>query len=530
MEPSGRRTLRYAACGLAAAAAGMGVGHFVAAFVNLGSSPVLAVGSTVVDLTPTPVKEWAVGTLGTADKPVLITAVAVVTALVAAAIGVASRTRPPLANALLLVLAGLAGLAALLRPAALLRDAFPSLVAAAVGVGVLTVVRRWAQDVDRAAGLSARPAPTRPESPLDHTAYAPGAPGGAARRTFLLGAGGATVGAVALGGLGQRFGSTPTVPADVTLPAPASPLPPLPAGLERTVKGLSPFRTPNRDFYRIDTALVVPRVDLDKWKLVVDGMVDRPVELTFDDLLRLEVLEKDVTLNCVSNEVGGPYISSTRWLGVRIRDVLERARVQGGADQVLSESVDGMTISTPVEALTDDREALLAFGMDGQPLPTQHGFPVRMVTPGLYGYVGATKWLTRLTATTYARQEAYWTERGWAERGPVKTQSRIDTPAAGGTYDAGRVVVAGVAWAQAGNGISKVEVRVDDGPWQQATLGPDGGTVYWRQWSWAWDAPSGRHRITVRATNGNGEVQPATVEDPFPSGASGYHQIEVTIS
>jgi DMSO/TMAO reductase YedYZ molybdopterin-dependent catalytic subunit len=259
-------------------------------------------------------------------------------------------------------------------------------------------------------------------------------------------------------------------------------------------------------------------------------MLDRPVEVTFDDLVRMEVLEKEVTLNCVSNEVGGPYISSTRWLGVRTRDVLERAGVQGGADQVLSESVDGMTISTPVEALTDDRDALLAFGMDGQPLPTQHGFPVRMVTPGLYGYVGATKWLTRLTATTYAREEAYWTERGWAERGPVKTQSRIDTPAAGGTYDAGRVVVAGVAWAQAGNGISKVEVRVDDGPWQQATLGPDGGTVYWRQWSWAWDAPSGRHRLTVRATNGNGEVQPATLEDPFPSGASGYHAIEVTIS
>jgi DMSO/TMAO reductase YedYZ molybdopterin-dependent catalytic subunit len=525
-----RQQWPYAACGLLAAVAAMAAGHLVAAFVNPSASPVLAVGSTVIDATPTPVKEWAVQTLGTADKPVLLAGVAVVTALAAGAIGLVARTRPTLANALLVGLAALSGIAAWLRPASLPQDVVPAFAAGVVGLLTLAGLRplgeRAAADGSRRARLRAQPA----ESPLEHTAHAPGTAGRTARRTFLLGAAGVTVGAAAVGALGQRLGGTSTLPSDLTLPAPRTTLPPLPAGIEDTVKGVSPFRTPTRDFYRIDTALVIPRVDVGKWRLEVDGMVDRPFSLTFDELLGMEVLEKDITLNCVSNEVGGPYISSTRWLGVRVRDVLERAGVRAGADQVLSESVDGMTISTPVEALTDDRDALLAFAMDGEPLPPRHGYPVRMVTPGLYGYVGATKWLVRLTATTYAKDQAYWTRRDWLERADVKTQSRIDTPMGLGTYDPGKLAVGGVAWAQAGDGISKVEVRVDDGPWQEATLGPDGGTTYWRQWSWVWDARSGRHDLTVRATNGRGEVQTEERADPFPGGASGYHSIVVVVS
>jgi DMSO/TMAO reductase YedYZ molybdopterin-dependent catalytic subunit len=519
--------LMYAACGLLAALAGMAVGHLVAAFVNPAASPVLAVGSTVIDATPTPVKEWAVQNFGTADKPILLGSVAVVTAVAAALIGLLSRRRPTPALVLLVVLAGLAGAAALTRPAALPQDVVPALVTAGVGAVTLMSLRRLVPDhsVDGPARTAAAP-----ESPLDHSAYANGTAATPARRSFLLGAAGVTVGAAAVGALGQKLSVAPTLPASVSLPAPQNTLAPLPAGIEGKVKGVAPFRTPVDKFYRVDTALVIPRVDVAGWKLEVDGMVDQPFALTFAELLRMPMVEKDITLNCVSNEVGGQYISSTRWLGVRVRDLLERAGVQSGADQIFSRSTDGMTISTPVEALTDDRDALVAVAMDGRPLPARHGFPARLVTPGLYGYVGATKWLTRLTASTYAKDQAYWTERGWAERVDVKTQARIDTPAGLGTYPAGKVAIGGVAWSQARRGISKVEVRVDDGEWLPAELGPDGGTTYWRQWYHVWGATSGRHDLTVRATDGTGQLQTDKRAEPFPDGAAGYHSIVVIIS
>ena len=541
--PRKTTALLFALCGLLAAVAGMAAGHLVAALVNPAASPVLAVGSTVIDATPTPVKEWAVQTLGNADKPVLLGSVALVTAAAAAGIGVLSRRRPTPALVLIVVLAALAGLAAALRPAALPQDVLPAVVTAVVGAGVLTMLRgmAWRATGAEPAGADAdRPDATatatatgagkqRRESPLDHTAYAQGSAGTPARRSFLVGAAAVAAGSGVVGALGQRLGAPAELPTAASLPTPQNTLAPLPAGLETKVKGIAPFRTPLDKFYRVDTALVIPRVDASTWRLEVDGMVDDPFSLTYDELLKLPMVEKDITLNCVSNDVGGPYISSTRWLGVRVRDLLERAGVQDGADQILSESTDGMTISTPIEALMDDRDALIAVGMDGQPLPRPRGFPARMVTPGLYGYVGATKWLARLTATTYAKDQAYWTEREWAEKADVKTQSRIDTPRGLGTYEPGRVAVGGVAWAQR-RGIEKVEVRVDDGPWQEATLGPDGGTDYWRQWTWTWEAKSGRHNLTVRATDGTGAVQTSERAEPFPDGASGYHSIVVIIS
>jgi DMSO/TMAO reductase YedYZ molybdopterin-dependent catalytic subunit len=514
--------LRYAVSGVLAAAAGMAVGHLVAAFVNPSASPVLAVGSTVIDATPTPVKEWAVQSFGTADKPILLGSVALVTALAAAAIGLVARTKPSLANVLVVGLAMLAGLAAWFRPASLPFDIIPALVTAAVGAAVLTGL---------VALIPSLPTPgaAGPESPLDHTAYAKGSAGTPARRNFLIGAAGVTIGAAAVGALGQRLAAPATLPSSVALPQLQNPLPALPTGIEGQVKGVSAFSTPIKEFYRVDTALVIPRIDVDKWVLEIDGKVDNKLSITFAELLRMPMIEKDITLNCVSNEVGGPYISSTRWLGVRVRDLLERAGIQDGVDQILSESTDGMTISTPIEALTDDRDALIAVAMNGEPLPNRHGFPARMVTPGLYGFVGATKWLTKLTATTYAAEKAYWTKRDWAIDGTVKTQARIDTPAGLATYKPGKVAIGGVAWAQ-GRGIKEVEVRVDDGPWHKATLGPDGGTDYWRQWFWVWDAKSGRHDLTVRATDGTGEVQTSERADPFPGGASGWHSIVVLIS
>ena len=508
----------YAAGALLATAAGAGVGHLLAGAVAPESSPVLAVGSTVIDLTPTPVKEWAVAQFGTADKPILIGSVALVTLLAAGALGILARTRRALGLSLLGALAMVAALAAVVRPTAGPVDVLPGLATAVVGVvggswfmGLLD--RMGAADADPTSGAGA-----------DHGIRSDGSAG---RRHVLAGAAGLGALAATGGALGQvlaRGGS----PSSVTLPAAAQPLPALPRGIESAVRGVSAFRTPNDSFYRIDTALVIPRVSVEGWTLRIDGDVDRPFELTFDDLVAMPLVEADITLTCVSNEVGGPYVGGARWLGVRTRDLLERAGVRPGADQVLSHSTDGMTISTPVQALTDDRDALVAIGMNGEPLPAVHGFPARLVTPGLYGFVGATKWLARMQATTYRAEQAYWTRRDWATDAPILTQSRIDTPRGLNRLAAGEVVVGGVAWAQQ-RGIEKVEVRVDDGEWQEVELGPDAGIDYWRQWSFRWDAPVGRHDLTVRATDATGATQPEQEATPFPKGATGWHSIVVIV-
>ncbi|HET7760853.1 MAG TPA: molybdopterin-dependent oxidoreductase [Phycicoccus sp.] len=509
----------YALGGVLAAAVGAGVGHLVAGLVSPESSPVLAVGSTVVDATPTPVKEWAVAAFGTADKAVLLGSVAVVTLALAALAGVVARHRRTLGLALLAVLAVVATAAAVSRPAATGIEVLPGFATAVTGVlaagWFLALLDRWG---------AAQADPTTGAGP-DLRARADGS---STRRDVLAAAAGLGALAATTGALGRGLAARGGSPSDVVLPPATTPLPALPRGLERTVPGISPFRTPNAQFYRIDTALVIPRVSPESWSLTVDGEVDHPFTIGFAELLAMPLVEADITLTCVSNEVGGPYIGSARWLGVRTRDLLERAGVRPTADQVLSRSTDGMTISTPVQALTDDRDALVAVAMNGEPLPALHGFPARLVTPGLYGFVGATKWLTRMTATTYAAEQAYWTVRGWAAEGPVLTQSRIDTPRASSTVGAGQVVVGGVAWAQH-RGISRVEVRVDDGGWQVATLGPDAGIDYWRQWYLPWDASPGPHTLTVRATDATGATQPEQRTEPFPSGATGWHSVDVTV-
>jgi DMSO/TMAO reductase YedYZ molybdopterin-dependent catalytic subunit len=307
----------------------------------------------------------------------------------------------------------------------------------------------------------------------------------------------------------------------VKLPAPTSP-----AGPRVTTPG---FYTPVDDFYRVDTALTVPRVDSATWKLKITGRVDHPVTLTFDDLVQRGLIERDITLNCVSNEVGGPYIGTTRWLGVPLAPILKEAGIQAGADQVVARSVEGMTIGTPVETLLDGRDAMLAVGMDGQPLPLEHGFPVRMLTPGLYGYAGSCKWITEIELSSFDDYDAYWVKRGWARRGPVKPASRIDKPAAFAKVPAGQFTVAGVAWAQ-GRGISKVEVQVDDGEWNTAELLPVPSTFTWVQWRWTWNARSGGHTVRVRATDGTGQTQTSDKATPFPSGATGWHTISVQVS
>lgn len=483
--------------GVAAAACGVAVAQLIAAVVNPAASPVAAVGAVIVDLSPTPLKEWAVASFGTWDKTVLLAVVIVAVALISAAAGVLAATRPALGIAVFVALGAVGTLAAVTRPAAGPLDLLPGLAGTVVAVALLRLQLGWL----------AAPREGRAE-------------GGVDRRVLLTGAVGVTAAALTASVQSRQA----DVAAPVRLPAPAAPEPPLPGGLEASVPGVSPLRTPVPDFYRIDTALVLPQPSTTDWKLTVDGMVGAPFELSWDELLALPMIERDITLTCVSNEIGGPYCGSTRWLGVPVAGLLRRARPDPSADMVLSVSVDGFTASTPLAVLLDGRDAMIAVAMDGQPLTAVHGFPARLLTPGLYGYVGATKWLNRLKVTTFAADEAYWTSRGWAEQAPVKTACRIDTPR--GRIAAGPAVVGGVAWATH-RGISRVEVQVDGGPWQAARLGPDVGLDYWRQWYLPWDAVPGNHRLAARAYDAAGVPQPSEVRGVLPDGPTGYHVVEV---
>nr|MBA3302432.1 molybdopterin-dependent oxidoreductase [Acidimicrobiia bacterium] len=316
--------------------------------------------------------------------------------------------------------------------------------------------------------------------------------------------------------------------AGVVLPRAAAPLPPLADGVDLAIDGLSPFVTPNDGFYRIDTALFVPQVIAEDWELRVHGMVERELRLSYAELLARPLVEADITLSCVSNEVGGDLVGNARWQGVRLADLLAEAGVRDGATQLVGRSVDGFTNGFPTEVALDGRDALVAVGMNGEPLPIKHGFPVRLVVPGLYGYVSATKWLAEIELTTLDAFDGYWIRRGWSKDAPVKTQSRIDVPGGGGRLSPGRQPVAGVAWAPT-RAVERVEVQVDDEPWVEARLAEVPGDATWRQWVHQWDATPGTHRIRSRATDGRGATQPEERVPPIPDGATGWHAIEVVV-
>ncbi len=336
------------------------------------------------------------------------------------------------------------------------------------------------------------------------------------------------VGSVAVAASGRLFGQTrravETTRRLLRLPVTRGAVP---AGAELGVAGTTPWRVPNDEFYRIDTALVLPAIDPNEWRLRIHGMVDREITLTYEDLLARQLTETWITLCCVSNPVGGELIGNAWWSGVRVADLLEEAGVSPNADAVRQTSQDGWNCGTPIEALTDDRNALLAVAMNGRPLPVDHGFPVRMVVPGLYGFVSATKWVVDLEVTRFDRFSAYWTERGWSATGPVKTQSRIEVPGDGDDVGSGSVRVGGHAWAQH-TGIAAVEVRVDGGAWQRAELGGVPGTDTWVQWAATLDVAPGDHTLAVRATDTSGYTQTPARADVVPDGATGWHTIEFT--
>jgi DMSO/TMAO reductase YedYZ molybdopterin-dependent catalytic subunit len=363
--------------------------------------------------------------------------------------------------------------------------------------------------------------PERAEKPFD-------------RRRFLASAAAVSAASAAAGAIGvavdrSRNGARALSAARLELPdvPPGEAAAPVPASAS-VGHGVEPFITPSDDFYRIDTALITPSVDLASWRLKIGGMVDNPIELDFEELTKRDVVERVITLCCVSNEVGGPYIGTTRWLGIPLAPLLEEVGVHQGADQLASTSADGWTCGFPTEIALDGRDAMIAIGMDGDPLPIAHGFPARLVVPGLYGYVSATKWLTAIELTTFDDFEGYWIPRGWSRLGPVKTQSRIDVPSEGAEVTAGKVAVAGVAWAQH-RGVDAVELRVDDGPWEPARVATDVSIDAWRQWVYEWDATPGDHTLSVRATDGTGETQTGKTAPVVPNGATGWHTIEVTV-
>ncbi|MFE0462978.1 molybdopterin-dependent oxidoreductase [Kitasatospora sp. NPDC058965] len=515
-----RRALRAAAAagiGLAGAAAAVGAGELVAAFTGPASAPVIAVGSAAIDLTPTAVKDYAVRTFGTDDKPVLLAGIYLTMAALAALAGLLAARRPALGAAVIVLFGCLGGWAALSRPTAVTTDVLPSVAAALVGAVAVRYLARLLRRV------TVRPAETGPVPASGHD-----------RRTVLLATGGtlATASLAAVGGrrLADARYDVSTARAAVRIPAATTHARPVPPAARPAIPGLPSFYTPNADFYRVDTALTLPEIDPRAWSLRVHGLVDRPLLLGFDDLLRRPLEELDHTLSCVSNEVGGPYVGTSRWLGASLPALLREAGVRSGAQQVVGRSKDGMTIGTPLDVLLDGRTSLLAVAMNGETLPIAHGFPCRTVVPGLYGYTSATKWLVDLEVTTFAAHDPYWIARGWDRTGTVRTASRIDLPAPFARVPAGDVTVAGTAWATH-RGIAAVEVRVDGGAWAEARLAADADIDLWRQWSYDWTgARPGTHRIEVRATDATGAVQTEARATPFPSGSTGWHSTVVIVT
>lgn len=519
VEPARGLGRRLAFAGAVAVGAALGVGELVAGVLG-APSPTLSVARFIVDVQPPGAKDFVVSLFGENDKVAFEIFIIVVALAVGAGLGRLAQARPDLAAGIIAVFAG-AGFAAALRdPNNLL--VLSAAVAGVEAIAGISVLRRLVA-LATSPGLPRHSADAR-SAEVDW------------RRRSLLNAGAAfAIGSLVIGAIGRVLlvrGRAPAAPSDL----PAAPVPAeLPPGADiattdLTADGLAPIVVPNDHFYRIDTSFIPPTIDRATWRLRLKGLVDREAELTYDELIALPIIEQFVTIACVSNEVGGGLVGNAKWTGVALRDVLAIAGVQPAADQLVGRSVDGWTAGMPVEWVMDQaRVPMIAFGMNDESLPRAHGYPARLIVPGLYGYVSATKWLTELELTRFDLFKAYWVPLGWAERAPILTQSRIDVPSHRAQLQAGSVPVAGVAWAP-DRGISGVEVQVDAGPWLPATLSAPISKATWVQWLFRWDAPPGQHRITVRAIDGTGEVQTDLRSRPAPDGARGHHSIDVGVA
>jgi DMSO/TMAO reductase YedYZ molybdopterin-dependent catalytic subunit len=495
---------QHALLGLVVGLAGLAVSHAVTMLLTLRATPLVAVAEAIIEITPGPLAETLIALTGQYDKPILVAGVFLGLLALSAWAGALTQRGAGLAALVFVGLGTIGAVAVLTRPGATAYDAMPVVAGTVTWVVLLPILHD--------------------QLLKQHREHEPDQ----ARRRFLVTAGAVAVAAVVVGAVGQVAGaarrSVETARTLLRLPVRAGPVP---DGAEAGVEGVAPWRTPNADFYRIDTALVVPTVDPTEWRLRVHGLVERELVITYEDLVERELTEDWVTLCCVSNEVGGDLVGNAWWSGVRVADVLTEAGVRPGADAVLQTSEDGWTCGTPLEVLTDDRNAMLALAMNGEPLPIQHGFPVRMVVPGLYGYVSATKWLVDLEVSRFEDFTTYWTSRGWAEQAPVKTSSRIDVPRSGSQVRAGTVRVGGVAWAQH-TGIERVEYRLDGGAWAEADLGRVPNVDTWVQWTATLAMSAGEHTLAVRATDRSGYTQTGVRSGVLPDGATGWHSVDFT--
>ncbi len=572
---------RYGIAGALAAVVALAAGELIAGVSPVSVSLTEAVGGLAIDYVPPPVKDFAIAVFGVYDKLALIIGMVVVTVVLGAVVGIRSARRWSVAR-WVFGLFGLLGAFALSREPGI--GWLASIISAVIAVGLGLVAFRFLYsfvaasekvEVTAAQADTGGDEPQAADEPVDQVTASASQPAGMSRRGFLVRVGavfGAAV-AIAAGGrimlertkqaLSNRdqvvlpqatettttaspattVSSTTTGPGSTVAEAQATTTEaastttteaavqgagPLPPGASLDVAGISPIITPNDDFYLIDTALTKPQVNLEEWTLRVTGLVEKPIEINFDELLTRPLVERYVTLSCVSNSVGGPLVGHAKWLGVPLKLILDEAGILPEAQQIVGRSVDGFTVGFPTSIPYDGRDALVAVGMNDEPLPIEHGFPVRLVVAGLYGYVSATKWLSELQLTTWDGFDAYWVPRGWAKEAPVKTQSRIDTPQKG-RIEPGPRAIAGVAWAPH-RGIDRVEVKIGDGPWTEAELSTEISDNSWRQWKLDWDPLPGRHKIRVRATDGDGVTQTDLRQPPAPDGATGYHTIDVTVT
>jgi DMSO/TMAO reductase YedYZ molybdopterin-dependent catalytic subunit len=502
---------RLAFVGLVAVAAAIATGELAAGLIAGIPSPVLSIGRLVIQLQPPGAKDFVADLFGTADKLALQVVIVVVALAIGAGLGLLAARRLELARWLIAGFAGLGFVASLGDPDAVtVLAAGAAAVEAIVGMTVLSrlVPLALGGGTER-SGMAAMP---------DWS-----------RRTLLQRGGAIALGSIAAGAVGRILLEGQRAPTTSgSLPEPQKAVS-LPTGADLGVAGLTPIVVPTDTFYRIDTALIPPDVDAATWHLKVTGMVDREVDLTYDQLLQLPIVEQYTTIACVSNRVGGDLVGNASWRGVPLRTVLEMAGVHANATQLVGRSVDGFTVGMPTAWVMDEsRVPLIAVGMNGKPLPRAHGYPARLIVPGLYGYVSATKWLTELQLTTLEAFDAYWVPLGWAKEAPILTQSRIDVPSGGSSVAAGPVTIAGVAWAP-DRGITRVEVAID-GAWRDARLSTPISSATWVQWLADWNATPGQHSIEVRATDGAGVVQTADRSEPAPDGARGHHAISVRVA
>ncbi len=552
------------AIGLLSTFAGLAVAELIVGLVRGANSPVVPVGQEVIDIVPPAVKDWAIDWFGTADKAVLIIGTLLSLAVIGSIVGnLAIKGNRAAAYAVTGVVGVIGVFAVQMRPA----PTFGKMLPPIVGTLVSMLVIWWLspRDVGVAAVATEVERPERADETVQSVPLEPNSASATMgslftstvqRRNFLQGA--STVGllSVMAGGIGrvlkgrfdvggERAALELPPPVDTVAPVATVPEAAVGAGLEPSVQTASvamtdfgidevePWVVPNGDFYRIDTALVVPQVPKDSWKLRVHGMVDRELEITFADLLERDMIERYITLSCVSNRIGGDLVGNAKWQGVRLKDVLDEAGVHPEATQVVSRSIDGWNCGSPTSAIMDGRDAMLAIAMNDEPLPAEHGYPVRLVVPGLYGYVSATKWVTEIELTRWEDFDGYWIERRWSKEGPVKTMARIDRPTSGRDYSAdadGVVDIAGLAWA-VHRGISKVEVSIDEGEWRECELAGVPTDDTWRQWRYQWDkATPGKHSVRARAYDGAGVPQPEEPKDVAPDGAQGYHKVEFKVA